>query len=79
VADNLRDNNDQEDKERGYSKEAGDDTEIVLEVEQQGHKNTFIRTPLQYIREMHTNFSMITETKILQHESCVKSCAETTC
>jgi hypothetical protein len=41
AADNIRDNYDHKDKERGDWEEVGDDTEVVLEVEQQGHKSTF--------------------------------------
>jgi hypothetical protein len=39
---------------------------------------THICTPLQYTREMQTMFSMIIETKNLQHESCVKQYGEAT-
>jgi hypothetical protein len=35
------DSDDHEDEDRGDWEEVGDDTEIVLEVEQLGHKNTF--------------------------------------
>jgi hypothetical protein len=41
AADDLCDNDDHEDEERGDWKEVWDDTEVMLEAEQQGHKNTF--------------------------------------
>jgi hypothetical protein len=71
LATDLRDIDDHEDEEHGDWEELGDDTEIMIEVQKQGHRKTFSSqrmtthryTLLVYIREMQTNFLWLLKQK----------------